>query len=224
MIGTLSALIKSIYVNIRLFPIRIAVKLPVIVGWNVHIKGLRKGAVVLQPPIKTRMCSLGIRNGSGEGGAHRHSYLIIGDKGELHVDDKFHIAADFHLSIYSRLYVGENFFANHGFRVICRKNIQIGADCRLGWDVTILDNDGHDIYIDNVKKDTVKNVTIGDNVWIGADSTILKGTSVGCDSIVGFGALVSGNYPPQSIIANRKAQASQHDNVKWTKTMSKPVV
>ncbi len=224
MIGMLSALIKSIYVNIRLFPIRIAIKLPVIVGWNVHIKGLRKGAIVLQPPIKTKMCSLGRGNGSGEGGAHKHSYLNIGEKGVLHIANKFYITSDFHLLIYSRLYVGENFFANHGFRVICRKNIQIGTNCMFGWDVSILDNDGHDIFINDAKKDTVKSVIIGDNVWIGSKSTILKGTSVGCDSVVGFGALVSGNYPPESIIANQKAQAYQYDKVKWTRTMSKPVI
>ncbi len=97
----LLALIRTIYVNIRLFPIHIAIKLPVIVGWNVHIKGLRKGAVVLQPLIKTKMCSLGIRNGTEEGGVHKHSCLIISDKGVLHVTDKFYIASDFHLLIYS---------------------------------------------------------------------------------------------------------------------------
>ncbi len=223
MIRKFLALIKSIYVNIRLFPIHIAIKLPVIVGWNVHIKGLRKGAVILQSPVKFRMCSLGISNGTGENGAHKHSYLIIGNKGVLYVADKVNIMSAFHLLIYSKLCIGNNFYANHGFKIVCMKKIQIGSNCMFGWDITILDNDGHDIFINKVRKDTIKSVIIENNIWIGAKSSILKGSFIGCNSIIGFGALVSGNYPSESIITNYKAQAIQRHDIKWERTTSKPI-
>ena len=78
MIGKLKALMKTIRTNLRLFPLTTAVRLPVVVGPKVRIRGLRRGCIVLTPPVRTAMCSLGYRNGSADAGAGKRSCLLFG--------------------------------------------------------------------------------------------------------------------------------------------------
>lgn len=50
-------------------------------------------------------------------------------------------------------------------------------------------------------------IEIGDNVWLGANVTVLKGARIGADSVVATGAVVTaGTYPPRSILAGMPAK------------------
>jgi acetyltransferase-like isoleucine patch superfamily enzyme len=48
-------------------------------------------------------------------------------------------------------------------------------------------------------------VRIGSNVWIGAHAGILPGTTIGDNSVVGFGAVCTGDYPANALIAGPRA-------------------
>ena len=82
----------------------------------------------------------------------------------------------------------------------------------IGGNVCIYDTDFHSIrpeYRINTDKDQenmkMSPITIEDNVFIGAHSTILKKTKIGKNSIIGAGSLVSGNIPPNEIWAGNPA-------------------
>jgi maltose O-acetyltransferase len=49
-------------------------------------------------------------------------------------------------------------------------------------------------------------VTIGKNVWLGAGSAILKGVNIGENSVVGFGAVVTDDVPPNCVVAGNPAR------------------
>ena len=57
--------------------------------------------------------------------------------------------------------------------------------------------------IDMVSK---KDVIIGNNVWIGWGSIILKGTIIGDNCVIGAGSLVSGEFPDNVVIAGNPAR------------------
>lgn len=215
MTGKLTALMKTIRTNLRLFPLATAVRLPVVVGPKVRIRGLRRGCIVLTPPIHTAMCSLGYRNGSADAGAGRRSCLLFGERGTLTVADKFFLANDFHMSIYGSVTAGRNVRFNHGLTMNCRKSIAIGNDCLFGWRVTVLDNDGHEFAVDGRTRQAVKEIEIGDNVWCGAETAILKGAHIRRNSIVGYGAVVSGDCPECSVIAPPQSKILRHDDISW---------
>jgi maltose O-acetyltransferase len=49
-------------------------------------------------------------------------------------------------------------------------------------------------------------VTIGDNVWLGAASAVLKGVTIGDNSVIGLGAVVTSDVPPDRIWAGNPAR------------------
>jgi len=83
-------------------------------------------------------------------------------------------------------------------------DVSIGAACLLGDDVYICDFDHRTEALDVPIKDQgiVKSpVRIGDDVWVGAKVTVLRGTRVGAGSVLAAGTVARGTYPPRSVVA-----------------------
>lgn len=90
-------------------------------------------------------------------------------------------------------------------------NISIGDYTAVGANTKIIDHDFHSLdYIerrtDNRTHATSKPVIIGNDVFIGCNSLILKGTMIGDRSIVGAGSVVSGEFPADVMIAGNPAR------------------
>jgi acetyltransferase-like isoleucine patch superfamily enzyme len=88
----------------------------------------------------------------------------------------------------ARLTIGDGTFLNRNVEVIAGKEVSIGSDCKIGWDVVILDTDQHPTP---GRGWDIRPVRIGDRVWIGARAMILKGVTIGDDAIVGAGSIVT---------------------------------
>jgi acetyltransferase-like isoleucine patch superfamily enzyme len=85
--------------------------------------------------------------------------------------------------------------------------VTIGESCDISWDVQILDSDFHTIAeLDGSLKDETAAVAIADHVWIGTGVIILKGVSIGKDSVIGAGAVVSTNVPDGVLVAGNPAR------------------
>ncbi len=83
------------------------------------------------------------------------------------------------------------------------KTITIGSDCMFSTDIEIRNGDSHSI-IDVATSSRINpaaDVFIRDHVWLGASAVILKGADIGAGSIVGTGAIVSAQTPPQCVVA-----------------------
>jgi len=107
------------------------------------------------------------------------------------------------------LKIGSDVHLN-GVYIACRKRISIGDNCRIAASVVILDYNGHVVrsYDRTKGLDNPMEVTIGNNVWIGTNALILKGTSIGDNCVVGAGSIVKGFFPPNSIIIGNPATVS----------------
>lgn len=115
--------------------------------------------------------------------------------------------------------IGKNTFIG-GSSIICAKSIEIGNDVLIAWGCTIIDHNSHSIYWEKRKNDvrkwhfkkkdwtnvTKKPVKINDRVWIGFNSIILKGVTIGENSIIGAGSVVTKDIPPYSIFAGNPAK------------------
>ena len=94
-----------------------------------------------------------------------------------------------------------------GGAICANKKVIIGDHCLLGSNVIIADNDFHPINPGIRRGNPLLNdilsedVVIGDNVWIGADSYVLKGVTVGENTVIGANSVVVGHIPPNCIAA-----------------------
>lgn len=102
--------------------------------------------------------------------------------------------------------IGNNSFINCNSMIVCHERIEIGDDVQLGPNVQIYDHD-HDFRTEGgVKAGKFKTapVKIGNNVWIGANTVILRGTEIGDNCVVGAGCILSGKYWPNSAIVQKR--------------------
>lgn len=103
--------------------------------------------------------------------------------------------------------IGRGTFVNYGAKIISHSSITVGTNCLIGPNAGIYDFDHRhvlgDIPFCQQGMDSVP-VEIGDNVWIGANAVILKGTHIGSNSVIGAGAVVSGEIPSCSLVYNKK--------------------
>jgi galactoside O-acetyltransferase len=92
--------------------------------------------------------------------------------------------------------IGKNVYANFNLTLVDDTQITIGDYTMLGPNVTIA-SAGHPILPELRQKGYQYNlpVSIGKNCWIGANSTILPGVTIGDNSVIGAGSLVTKDIP-----------------------------
>jgi maltose O-acetyltransferase len=109
----------------------------------------------------------------------------------------------------SRISIGKNCQICNRFTAVSEgEGIEIGDNVLVGSSVTVLDSDFHEIDPEKRVGGSPKTgkVVIGDNVWIGDRVMILKGTTIGKNSVVAAGAVVSGEFPANVVIGGVPAQ------------------
>ncbi len=105
--------------------------------------------------------------------------------------------------------VGDETIFNNGVTLRAEgPGISIGRDCLLGWSVNVLDSDFHDLRPSRRRTGTpaTGHVTIGDNVFLGANTHVLKGVTVGDDTVVGAGSVVLRSLPAGVIAGGNPAR------------------
>lgn len=98
-----------------------------------------------------------------------------------------------------------------GASIYAIDSIEIGDNCRIGANVKIVDNDFHPIdtqarLVDDREQIGHRPIRIGRDVFIGMNAIILKGTQLGDGCVVGAGAVVSGKYEENCVIAGNPAR------------------
>lgn len=102
------------------------------------------------------------------------------------------------------LLIGNGTYLNRNTLIVCEDRIEIGKNCKIAWDVIIMDSDLHPI---NDSSPIVnKPVLIEDGVWIGCRSIILKGVKIGCGAVIAAGSVVTKNIPPRTVYGGSPAK------------------
>ena len=123
----------------------------------------------------------------------------------------FPFSSDIH---YWNVSAGNDVYIGPSARFICGvEGISIGNKVIMGPGVTIITGehpvDPRGRYICDIREKSPgedQAVNIGDDVWIGAGATILKGVEIGRGAIVAAGALVKNNVPPYAIVGGVPAK------------------
>ena len=214
------SILKSIYLNFKVFNYKTAIKLPILVSYNTKLVGIKRNSITVNNSIGLG----GIRIGFGGVDLvqeSKKSLLRIDDGGKIIFNGtaQFSEGASIRIGAKGILSIGNNFAANKKCSLICDGNMKIGNDALLGWKVNIRDSDGHIIYDDitKIKNPIQKNVTIGNHVWIAAYVDILKGTEIKDDSVIAYRSCVLSKFDKSNCIIGGYPAKVLRENINWEK-------
>ena len=147
------------------------------------------------------------------------SRLQLKDNCEINIDEQSQVEG---IICFDRnnatISIGKRVFMNAS--LIAAQSIEIGDDVLVSWGVTIVDHNSHAISFSERSQDVVNwrlgkkdwtnvkiaPIKISNKVWIGFDSIILKGVTIGEGAIVGAGSVVTKDVPAWTIVAGNPAR------------------
>lgn len=148
-----------------------------------------------------------------DGARYLSSQLKVEKNCTFKVKDTFNIYSGFWITVDDggELILGSGYI-NYNCNIACFDKIVIGNNVAISENVTIRDSDNHYLNSRNYKKS--KPIIIKDNVWIGLNSTILKGVTIGEGSVVAAGSVVTRSVPDHCLVAGVPAKVIKK-NVFW---------
>mgnify|MGYP000211546763 CR=1 FL=1 len=122
---------------------------------------------------------------------------VINHGGKLYAENcQFYTGVRIEIGKTGKVSVANGTYINRNTLIISEKEVNIGANCKISWDVIIMDSDMHPLNSFTVQH---KSVHIEDNVWIGCRCIILKGVTIGKGAIIAAGSVVTKDVPEMKI-------------------------
>ncbi len=197
-------------------------------AFHLFYKGVRKALIICGKPISKIRCTLKFYGNLVE---HKNfetagvPYLMVARGGKFTIGKNFRMnntidsnpigfvqPCIFFVDKGAKLVIGDNVNLSQT-SLICHTGITVGDHVKMGGGVCVYDTDFHSLDgktrrdpkadLGDKKKQPV---VIGNNVFIGAKSTILKGVTIGDNSIVGASSLVTKDIPANEIWGGNPAK------------------
>jgi acetyltransferase-like isoleucine patch superfamily enzyme len=111
----------------------------------------------------------------------------------------------------ARLAIGRGTSIGERSEIHCGTLVTIGSGCLLAWEVTILDRDYHQLGGAGEQRAPV---VIGDHVWIGCRSLVVRGVTIGEGAVVAAGSVVTTDVPARALVGGNPAKVLR-EKVTW---------
>lgn len=204
---------KTIYFNFRCFSPYIAIKLPVFIHWKTKIIELHKGIISLPENVTPFMVRLGW---GGTISTISNPYNVIAlESGKVIFKGNAMLAEGFTFRNHGTVVFGNHFYANKNLRLSCGDCITFGDNVLMGWNVVVRDSDGHKFFVDGIEKSNKRPVSIGNHVWVGAESHLIKGTDIPDGCVVAYRSLVNKKWDNEHVLLAGFPASEIHNNVDW---------
>lgn len=207
---------KTFYFNFKYLPFNQAIKFPILISRYTYLKNCTGNIKINSKKIKTGMIGIG-KNGVGIFD-EKKSRSIWEVSGQVIFSGKCIIGHGSKISVGDTacLEFGDNFVITAESSIVCQKKITFGNDCLLSWEILIMDTDFHKIKsLDGNILNPSSEIFIGNHVWIGCKSLILKGSVISDNNIIGANSLVSSKLlQSNSVYAGNPVRIVKQD-ISW---------
>lgn len=113
-----------------------------------------------------------------------------------------------------QIHIGNYCLISPGSDITAQKRITIGDNCMIAADCYLSDSDWHGVYNRLRPFRCTKPITLENNVWVGQGVKILKGVTIGENSVIAAGSIVTKSVPPNSIAGGNPAKTIKKINPK----------
>ena len=121
------------------------------------------------------------------------------------VPDTFRVFPPFYTDFGKNIHVGEGVFINACCHFQDHGGVTIGDSSQIGHNV-VFATLNHGIEPEKRKYTKPAPIVLGKNVWVGSNSTILSGVTIGDNAIIAAGAVVTKNVPANTVVGGVPAR------------------
>ncbi len=211
-IHALMSVPKTLYFNFRCFPLKTAIRLPVLMSYKTRIIELHKGLISFNEKPYRFMIKFGF--GGSDGILERKSVICL-EGGEIHFEGKADFCEGISLRNAGNLRFGNRFWANKNCTIWCSHKMSFGNNTLLGWNIVFRDSDGHLIIDNDTPRPVEGEISIGNHCWICSECHILKNSSLGNDCVLGYGSLLTKNYSRNNALYVGRPAKCVKENISW---------
>jgi acetyltransferase-like isoleucine patch superfamily enzyme len=132
--------------------------------------------------------------------------MSIGDRSTVFSNT---VRSEFVVHSGGRIEIGSGVFLNYGASVSAHELVRLGDGCQIGAYANFMDNDYHRVG-DLWAPSESGPIILGRNVWLGERVVVLKGVSIGDNSVIGAGSVVTKSVPANCLAAGVPAKVIRH--------------
>lgn len=207
---------KTIRVNFRYLPPPQALRLPIFISRHTRIRDLKGKLKIESSPIKTGMIRIGVDAvGIFD---NKRSRAIWEVRGNIIFKGRAFFGNGSKISVMDsgKLILGDNFYISGESAIVCKKHIEFDRNVLLSWDILVMDTDFHKILDSEGKEQSPDGeIFIGENVWIGCRSLVLKHSHIPEGCVIGASSRVSRKFSEKnSLIMGNPAKIVKSD-ISW---------
>lgn len=172
---------------------------------NTKIRIAGQGNTIrIEPDSRLKNCDIFISGNNNS--------ILLGRKtllfdAELHIEDNG-----------NTIKIGDNTTIYGKMHMACTEGctVSIGNDCMFSTEVVLRTGDSHSIIDETGSRiNKAKDIIVGNHVWFGNKTTILKGVVIGDNSIVATGAVVTSPFLKSNIIIAGNPSRVVKENINW---------
>lgn len=125
------------------------------------------------------------------------------------VPDTLRVFPPFYTDFGKNIHIGENVFINACCHFQDHGGVTLGDGCQIGHNV-VFATLNHGLEPENRRFTYPAPIVLGRNVWVGSNATILQGVTIGDNSVVAAGAVVTRDVPADTIVGGVPARVIKH--------------
>lgn len=127
------------------------------------------------------------------------------------VDPSLRVFPPFYTDFGKNIHVGKDVFINACCHFQDHGGVTIGDGCQIGHNV-VFATLNHGLAPEDRKSTYPAPIVLGQNVWVGSNATILQGVTIGDNSVVAAGAVVTSDVPDNVVVAGIPAKIIKRIN------------
>ena len=147
---------------------------------------------------------------------HKNDLAYLNISGKLNFKGNYSIAKGCRVDIgkHAVVNIGNNGYMSANVLMVVMNGLTIGDNCSIGWNTQFLDEDFHTLDYPE-KKSADNNIVVGNNVWIGCNCFIYKGSRIPDGSVVAAYSIVKGVFNEDNVLLAGNPARLVKRNISW---------